>query len=148
MHVSIAWLRKQADAAAKLAEEEEMAQRVEERVRARVEEALASPGVAARIEARLREERAALEQKVRAALCHVYPWGVFRMHPCMPALGFATWGQPWTAAKVRFCKTFLGHDGGCFWDVEVMPARKPTRDAHGGPDRPCCAGRQAEDTWG
>ena len=58
--------RKEADAAARLLEEEEMAQRVEERVRERVEAAMASPEVQARIEARLREERAALEQKVGA----------------------------------------------------------------------------------
>ena len=47
------------------AEEEAMALRIEAEVRARVEAALASPEVQARIEARLREERATLEQKVR-----------------------------------------------------------------------------------
>jgi hypothetical protein len=57
--------RQEADAAARLAEEEEMAQRVEERVRARVEAALGSPEVQARVEARLLEERTALEQKAR-----------------------------------------------------------------------------------
>ena len=56
--------RKEADAAARLLEEEEMAQRIEERVRERVEAAMASDEVQQRIEARLREERAALEQKV------------------------------------------------------------------------------------
>ena len=64
--------RKEADAAARLLEEEEMAQRVEERVRERVEAAMASPEVQARIEARLREERAALEQKVGAWLSQGY----------------------------------------------------------------------------
>ena len=48
-----------------VAEEEAMALRIEAEVRARVDAALASPEVQARIEARLREERAALEQKVR-----------------------------------------------------------------------------------
>ena len=42
-----------------------MALRIEAEVRSRVEAALASPEVQARIEARLREERAALEQKAR-----------------------------------------------------------------------------------
>ncbi len=45
-----------------------MALRIEAAVRARVAAALASPEVQARIEARLREERAALEQKARMAL--------------------------------------------------------------------------------
>ena len=53
------------DAAARLQEEEEMAQRIEERVRKRVAAALESEGVQKQIEARLREERAALEQKVK-----------------------------------------------------------------------------------
>ena len=47
-----------------------MALRIEAEVRKRVEAALASPEVQARIEARLREERAALEQKARQQ------WGV------------------------------------------------------------------------
>ena len=50
--------------AARLAEEEEMAQRIEERVRERVAAALDSEEVQKKIEARLREERTALEQKV------------------------------------------------------------------------------------
>jgi len=45
-----------------------MALRIEAAVRARVAAALASPEVQARIQARLREERAALEQKARMAL--------------------------------------------------------------------------------
>ena len=49
------------------AEEEAMALRIEAAVRARVAAALASPEVQARIGARLREERAALEQKARPA---------------------------------------------------------------------------------
>jgi hypothetical protein len=49
---------------AKTKEEEEMAARVEERVRARVDEAMASPEVQNQIAARLKEERAQLEQKV------------------------------------------------------------------------------------
>jgi Arginine and glutamate-rich 1 len=49
---------------AKTKEEEEMAARVEERVRARVEEAMASDEVQKQIAARLKEERAQLEQKV------------------------------------------------------------------------------------
>lgn len=40
-----------------------MAQRIEERVRERLEEAMKSEDVQRQIEARLREERAALEQK-------------------------------------------------------------------------------------
>lgn len=56
------------DAAARLAEEEEMAQRIEERVRERVDTAMQSEGVLKQIEARLREERAALEQKARPPL--------------------------------------------------------------------------------
>jgi hypothetical protein len=51
-------------AAARLAEEEEMAQRIEQRVRERVEAAMKSEEVQKQIELRLREERAALEQKV------------------------------------------------------------------------------------
>lgn len=50
--------------AARLLEEEEMAQRIEERVRERVAAALESEVVQKQIEARLREERTALEQKV------------------------------------------------------------------------------------
>lgn len=57
------------DAAARLLEEEEMAQRIEERVRERVEAAMQSEDVLRQIEARLREERAALEQKA-----HPLPW--------------------------------------------------------------------------
>lgn len=62
------------DLAARLLEEEEMAQRVEERVRERVAAALESEAVQKQIEARLREERTALEQKVtfpiHGDLCH------------------------------------------------------------------------------
>ena len=47
-----------------------MAQRIEERVRERVAAALDSEEVQKQIEARLREERAALEQKVT----HSAPW--------------------------------------------------------------------------
>lgn len=50
--------------AARLAEEEEMAQRIEERVRERVAAALESEEVQKQIEARLKDERTALEQKV------------------------------------------------------------------------------------
>ena len=50
--------------AARLAEEEEMAKRIEERVRERVAQALESEEVQKQIEARLKEERTALEQKV------------------------------------------------------------------------------------
>ena len=53
--------------AARLAEEEEMAKRIEERVRERVAQALESEEVQRQIEARLREERTALEQKVSHA---------------------------------------------------------------------------------
>lgn len=59
------------DAAARLKEEEEMAQRIEERVRERVAAALESEEVQKQIEARLREERAALEQKVTPDICAV-----------------------------------------------------------------------------
>lgn len=62
------------DLAARLLEEEEMAQRIEERVRERVAAALESEAVQKQIEARLREERTALEQKVTFPiyrdLCH------------------------------------------------------------------------------
>ena len=51
------------------AEEEAMALRIEAEVRIRVAAAIASPEVQARIEARLREERTALEQKARVATC-------------------------------------------------------------------------------
>lgn len=46
-----------------------MALRIEAEVRIRVAAAMASPEVQARIEARLREERTALEQKARVATC-------------------------------------------------------------------------------
>ena len=59
------------DAAARLKEEEEMAQRIEERVRERCAAALESAEVQKQIEARLREERAALEQKVTPSVCPV-----------------------------------------------------------------------------
>ena len=58
---------KQEDAAARLAAEEEMAQRIEERVRERVEATMQTEAVQRQIEARLREERAALEQKACSA---------------------------------------------------------------------------------
>lgn len=63
---------------AKTKEEEEMAQRVEERVRARVEEAMASEEVQRQIAARLKEERAQLEQKVS-------------FFPAAPSLSFCTY---------------------------------------------------------
>ena len=54
--------------AARAAEEEGMARRIEAAVQERVEAAMASELVQKRIEARLREERAALEQKVQRIL--------------------------------------------------------------------------------
>ncbi len=47
-----------------------MAQRIEERVRERVAMALDSEEVQKKVEARLREERTALEQKV-GSWCHI-----------------------------------------------------------------------------
>lgn len=59
-----------------------MAQRIEERVRERVAAALESEEVQKQIEARLREERAALEQKVTPNFYAVFPQGCHRH--CVP----------------------------------------------------------------
>ena len=64
VHLCCSTAQREEAAGARLAEEEEMAQRIEERVRQRVEEQLKTPEVQQQIELRLREERTALEQKV------------------------------------------------------------------------------------
>ena len=89
-----------------------MAQRIEERVRERVAAALESEEVQKQIEARLREERAALEQKVTSALCAIYAQD--RHRHCGPhMLSHATSSrdrvyasatqQPWCMSSIASC---------------------------------------------
>lgn len=93
-----------------------MAQRIEERVRERVAAALDSAEVQKQIEARLREERAALEQKVTPSACAVPPrdhdkpaTACLHAHAKPPMTGMR-WRSSAAMMRSAFCSGRGSHD--------------------------------------